>query len=99
MHKLSKFLSIIRLITSIQDTTSCFLANTCCTIEKNHYLCQGLSHRDRELTELKLTNYTMKTVHHEKEYLVPEVEVLEIEAEHGFAASLEDPYERDVLEW
>jgi len=41
----------------------------------------------------------MKTVHHEKEYLVPEVEVLEIEAEHGFAASLEDPYERDVLEW
>lgn len=41
----------------------------------------------------------MKTKCHEKEYLVPEVLMVEVVAEHGFAASLEDPYELDELEW
>lgn len=34
-----------------------------------------------------------------EEYQAPEVEILEIVAEMGFANSLEDPFENDEMDW
>lgn len=41
----------------------------------------------------------MKSKSREYEYLTPEVIVVEIDVERGFQASLEDPYEKETLEW